>query len=104
MVRQWQEMFYNARYSETPILSPDYVKLAGAYGLEAYKVEELKDVIPTMRKAQKQQGPSLIEFIVEKHDVVYPMVPTGADLHQMIERPLKESNGELTQEKKESIK
>ncbi len=103
MVRQWQEMFYEARYSETPILSPDYVKLAGAYGLEAFRVEELGDVIPTMRKAQKQSGPSLIEFVVEKHDMVYPMVPTGADLHEMIERPVKPSNGKLPSEKKESV-
>ncbi len=103
MVRQWQEMFYDARYSETPILSPDYVQFAGAYGIEAFRVEELEDVIPTMRKAQKQKGPSLIEFVVEKHDMVYPMVPAGADLHEMIERPAKSSNGELTPEKKESV-
>lgn len=104
MVRQWQQMFYDARYSETPILSPDYVKLAGAYGLEAYRVEELDDVIPTMRKAQKQKGPSLIEFVVEKHDMVYPMVPAGADLHEMIERPAKLSNGELIPAEKETVK
>ncbi len=104
MVRQWQQMFYDARYSETPILSPDYVKLAGAYGLEAFRVEELDDVIPTMRKAQKQEGPSLIEFVVEKHDMVYPMVPAGADLHEMIERPAKLSNGELIPAEKETVK
>jgi acetolactate synthase-1/2/3 large subunit len=92
LVRQWQEMFYDARYSETPIMSPDYIKLADAYGIEAFRVKELVDVIPTMRKAQKQTGPSLIEFVVEKQDMVYPMVPAGADLHEMIERPLNTNN------------
>lgn len=92
LVRQWQEMFYDARYSETPIMSPDYIKLADAYGIEAFRVKELGDVIPAMRKAQKQTGPSLIEFVVEKQDMVYPMVPAGADLHEMIERPSNTNN------------
>lgn len=87
MVRQWQQLFYDARYTETPISGPDYIKLAEAYGLPGYRVDKLKDVIPTMRKAQEYQGPVLIEFVVEQHDMVYPMVPAGADLHQMIRRP-----------------
>ncbi|MBC8346370.1 MAG: biosynthetic-type acetolactate synthase large subunit [Candidatus Marinimicrobia bacterium] len=101
MVRQWQEMFYEARYVETPILSPDYVKLAAAYGIEAFQVKSLDDVIPTMRKVQKQTGPSLIEFVVEQHDMVYPMVPAGADLHEMIERPINSKNGNANIQKEE---
>ncbi|MFH1852562.1 MAG: biosynthetic-type acetolactate synthase large subunit [Candidatus Neomarinimicrobiota bacterium] len=87
MVRQWQQMFYNARYAETPIASPDYVKLAEAYGLPGYRVDKLDQIIPTMEKARRTPGPVLIELIVEQHDMVYPMVPAGADLHQMILRP-----------------
>ncbi len=87
MVRQWQQLFYEARYTETPIYSPDYVKLAEAYRMPGYRVDKLEDVIPTMRKAQAHQGPVLIEFVVEQHDMVYPMVPAGADLHAMIRRP-----------------
>jgi acetolactate synthase-1/2/3 large subunit len=87
MVRQWQQMFYESRYVETPIYSPDYVKLAEAYGLPGYRVEKLADVLPTMRKAQAHNGPTLIEFVVERFDMVYPMVPAGADLHNMIRRP-----------------
>jgi acetolactate synthase-1/2/3 large subunit len=87
MVRQWQQMFYESRYVETPIYSPDYVKLAEAYGMPGYRVEKLEDVIPTMRQAQAYQGPVLIEFVVERFDNVYPMVPAGADLHNMIRRP-----------------
>ena len=103
MVRQWQEMFYDARYSETPIMSPDYIKLASAYGVEAFRVKELDDVIPTMCKAQKQSGPSLIEFVVEKEDMVYPMVPTGADLHKMIERPSDINSLKAIKNKEESL-
>ena len=87
MVRQWQQLFYDARYAETPIYSPDYVKLAEAYRMPGYRVDKLEDVIPTMRKAQEHKGPVLIEFVVEQHDMVYPMVPAGADLDAMIRRP-----------------
>jgi len=87
MVRQWQQLFFEARYVETPISSPDYIKLAEAYGLPGYRVDKLEDVISTMRKAQEHNGPVLIEFVVEEHDMVYPMVPAGADLHAMIRRP-----------------
>lgn len=91
MVRQWQQLFFGARYVETPISGPDYVKLAEAYGLPGYRVDNLDDVIPTMQKAQQHNGPVLIEFVVEQHDMVYPMVPAGADLHAMIRRPYPES-------------
>ena len=87
MVRQWQQLFYEARYAETPIYSPDYVKLAEAYRMPGYRVDKLKDVAPTMQKAREYQGPVLIEFVVEQHDMVYPMVPAGADLDAMIRRP-----------------
>ncbi|MDM8531356.1 biosynthetic-type acetolactate synthase large subunit [Anaerolineales bacterium HSG25] len=87
MVRQWQQLFYDARYAETPISSPDYVKLAEAYGMQGYRVDKLEDIIPVMRKAQDHDGPVLIEMVVEQHDMVYPMVPAGADLDAMIRRP-----------------
>lgn len=87
MVRQWQQMFYESRYVETPIYSPDYVKLAEAYRMPGYRVEKMDEIIPTMRKAQAHQGPVLIEFVVDQFDNVYPMVPAGADLHAMIRRP-----------------
>jgi acetolactate synthase I/II/III large subunit len=96
MVRQWQQLFYNARYMETPIFSPDYVKLAEAYGMPGYRVEKMEDVQSTVQKAQAHQGPVLIEFVVEQHDMVYPMVPAGADLHAMLRRP----HAELDKEKK----
>ena len=90
MVRQWQELFYDSRFAETPISSPDYIKIAEAYGLEGYRVHNRREIENTIRKAKSNPGPVIIEFVVEKHDVVYPMVPTGAALNAMINRPEKE--------------
>jgi acetolactate synthase-1/2/3 large subunit len=104
MVRQWQQMFYEARYAETPIASPDFLKLADAYGMEGYRVEKLDEIIETMEKAQKNTGPTLIEFVVEKHEMVYPMVPAGADLHEMIIRPLSDVNNNGQLKVKEKVK
>jgi len=87
MVRQWQELFYDARYAETPITGPDYVKLADAYGMPGYRITERSQIFDTLAKARTHNGPTLIEFVVEQHDMVYPMVPAGADLHEMIRRP-----------------
>ncbi len=89
MVRQWQEFFYEERYNATPMHNPDFVKLAEAYGIPARRVTSRQDVIPAMEwAASVNDGPVLIDFVVEKHDIVYPMVPAGADLHNMIRRPI----------------
>jgi acetolactate synthase-1/2/3 large subunit len=72
------------------MLSPDFVKVAEAHGIAGFRVTNRADVIPTVEKARAHQGPTLIEFQVEREDAVYPMVPAGADLHDMIRRP---SNG-----------
>lgn len=87
MVRQWQEFFYGGRYVATPMLSPDFVKLAEAHGLKGLRVEKRADVEAAVREAQKTPGTVLIDFRVEQIDAVYPMVPAGADLHDMIQRP-----------------
>jgi acetolactate synthase-1/2/3 large subunit len=90
MVRQWQEFFYNKRYASTPMLSPDFVKLAGAYDIAAARVKRREDVISTVDAARRSGVATLIEFQVEKEDSVYPMVPAGSDLHDMIRRPSEE--------------
>ena len=93
MVRQWQEFFYEERYNATPMHNPDFVKLAEAYGIPARRVTRREDVIPAIKWANSiTDGPTLIDFVVEKHDLVYPMVPAGADLHKMIRRPLPSEN------------
>ena len=90
MVRQWQQLFYDSRYSETPISSPDYVKLSEAYGMKGFRVKSRTEISDTMKEAQNIKGPVLIEFVVEQHDMVYPMVAAGADLDEMISRPVHE--------------
>jgi acetolactate synthase-1/2/3 large subunit len=87
MVRQWQEFFYERRYAATPLSGPDFVKLADAFGIRSRAVLTRKDVVPSIEDARAHQGPVVIDFRVEQEDTVYPMVPAGADLHNMIRRP-----------------
>ena len=87
MVRQWQEFFYDRRYSATPLLSPDFAKLAEAFGLLGLTARSRDEVRPAICSARKCHGTALINFLVEQEDSVFPMVPSGAALHQMIRRP-----------------
>ena len=87
MVRQWQELFYEGRYAATPILSPDFVKLADAYGIPGERVGRRSDLAAAVARARAAAGTALVEFKVEQEDSVYPMVPAGAALHEMIRRP-----------------
>ncbi len=87
MVRQWQEFFYEERYQATPIFSPDFIKLADAYGIPAMRVTERAAIEEAVAFQRGIKGPSLVEYVIIKEDVVYPMVPSGADLHNMIRRP-----------------
>ncbi|MBI4476678.1 MAG: biosynthetic-type acetolactate synthase large subunit [Acidobacteria bacterium] len=87
MVRQWQEFFYERRYAATPLLNPDFAKLAAAYGLTGATVMKRPDVIPAVQAARAHRGTVVIDFQVEQEDSVFPMVPAGADLHAMIRRP-----------------
>jgi acetolactate synthase I/II/III large subunit len=88
MVRQWQEFFYDKRYSATPMRSPDFVKLTEAHGLCGLRASTRAEVEPAIRLAEQTEGTVVIDFRVEKEDSVYPMVPTGADLKNMIRRPM----------------
>jgi acetolactate synthase-1/2/3 large subunit len=87
MVRQWQEFFYERRYAATPLVSPDFAKLAEAYGLKSATITQRADVVPMVQAARKHPGTVVIDFRVEQEDSVYPMVPAGNDLHNMIRRP-----------------
>jgi acetolactate synthase-1/2/3 large subunit len=90
MVRQWQEFFYDKRYAATPMLSPDFVALAAAYGIEGHRITKRAEILPAVQAARASGKPALFDFRVEKEESVYPMVPAGADLHAMIRRPGKE--------------
>jgi acetolactate synthase-1/2/3 large subunit len=87
MVRQWQEFFYDERYQSTPMVNPDFVKLAEAFGIPAMRVTSRDQIAESVEFARNQPGPVLIEYVIEKEEIVYPMVPSGADLHNMIRRP-----------------
>ncbi len=87
MVRQWQQFFYDGRYAATPLLNPDFVKLAEAHGLCGLRVESRVEVARAVEKARQDTGTVVIDFRVEQEDSVYPMVPAGADLDAMIRRP-----------------
>jgi acetolactate synthase-1/2/3 large subunit len=90
MVRQWQEFIYERNYACVSILSPDFVKLAGAHGIPGATVRERSQVLPAVADARGCSGPFLINFLVEKEDAVYPMIAPGSALDEMIRRP---SNG-----------
>ena len=87
MVRQWQEFFYERRYAATPLLSPDFAKLAECFGLAGATVKTRAAVGPAVTAAREDERTVVIDFQVEQEDTVYPMVPAGADLHKMIRRP-----------------
>jgi acetolactate synthase-1/2/3 large subunit len=90
MVRQWQEFFYDRRYAATPMLSPDFVALAAAYGIAGERVTQREEVVAAVTRARGHAGAVLLDFRVEKEEAVFPMVPAGADLHRMIRRPMAE--------------
>ena len=86
MVRQWQEFFWNKRYSHTDIFnSVDFVKLVEAYGGAGFRVKEKEDVENTIRKALEIDNVVLVDFWVEREENVYPMVPSGSSIDQMLE-------------------
>ena len=87
MVRQWQEFFYDRRYKATPLHNPDFVKLAEAFGIPGVAVRSRSGVVPAIEAARRHSGAFLINFCVEQEDSVFPMVPAGAALHDMIRRP-----------------
>jgi acetolactate synthase-1/2/3 large subunit len=90
MVRQWQEFFHEKRYVATPLWGPDFVKLAEAYEIPGVKVRKKDEVLPAIQKAMEYEGPFLIDFGIEPEENVYPMVPPGASLVELLEAPKKE--------------
>lgn len=84
MVRQWQELFENKRYSGTPLIGPDFVKLAEAYGWKGIRVDYSNQVEAAIQEAYDTDGPVLIDFRVEREVNVFPMVPQGKSIGDMI--------------------
>lgn len=86
MVRQWQELFYNVRYSQVDLRvgTPDFVKLAEAYGAEGYRVSKPQDVEPVLKEAFDSKNVSLIDILVEREENVFPMVAPGAPINEIL--------------------
>jgi acetolactate synthase-1/2/3 large subunit len=87
MVRQWQQLFFEGRYSGTPLLGPDFAKLAESYGITGLTVRDKGEVVLAIQQALSIDGPVLIDFVVEQEENVYPMVAPGAPVYDMIRRP-----------------
>ncbi|MHC4714385.1 MAG: biosynthetic-type acetolactate synthase large subunit [Planctomycetota bacterium] len=86
MVRQWQELFFNRRYASTDLRpnNPDFVKVAEAYGAKGIRVTTKEEVRPAIEEAVKTDGPVLLDFMIEREENVFPMVPAGEAIDRMI--------------------
>jgi acetolactate synthase-1/2/3 large subunit len=84
MVRQWQELFFDSRYASTKLKNPDFVKLAEACGIKADRVNEREDLDTKVEAAFAYPGAFLLEVVVENEENVFPMVPPGAAVTDMI--------------------
>jgi acetolactate synthase-1/2/3 large subunit len=80
MVRQWQELFFDKRYASTEMISPDFVKLAGAYDIEAQKVSKREDLDAAIKTMMASKEAYFLEVAIEQEDNVFPMIPTGASV------------------------
>jgi acetolactate synthase-1/2/3 large subunit len=84
MVRQWQQLFYDRRYSATPMKAPDFVKLAEAYGAVGFRATKPEEVVPVIQEALSTPRPVIMDFRVEPEECVMPMVPAGKAMHEML--------------------
>jgi acetolactate synthase-1/2/3 large subunit len=91
MVRQWQQLFFEGRYSGTPLLGPDFARVAEAYGIPGVTVREKGEVEAAIATAVECEGPMLIDFRVVQEENVYPMVAPGRPVYDMIRRPVAEA-------------
>ncbi len=87
MVRQWQELFHGARYIGTPISGPDFVQLAGSYGIPAMRIHTATELKRAMEQARSTHGPFLLDCKVDRGENVYPMVPPGTSNAEFVEDP-----------------
>ena len=84
MVRQWQELFHESRYAETELRNPDFIRLASAWGVPGLKVDARDDLASAIESMLACPGPFLLEVRVEREANVFPMVPSGAAVSEML--------------------
>jgi acetolactate synthase-1/2/3 large subunit len=104
MVRQWQTMFYDNRLISTRVFTPDFVKLAEAFGLVGLRVTDRAQVESAIQRAMSHPGPVLIDFQVEEMENIYPMVPPGASLSETIDQPKIEAPTPSLPRQKEQVR
>ncbi|HZZ44083.1 MAG TPA: biosynthetic-type acetolactate synthase large subunit [Tepidisphaeraceae bacterium] len=83
MVKQWQDLFYNRRYSQTVMKNPNFAKMAEAFGIKGIRCDNKADVPKVVGEMLAHDGPVLVDYFVEPNEHVYPMVPSGKGLHEM---------------------
>ena len=86
MIRQWQEIIYAGNYHSAQLLGPDYVKLADAFGIPAFRARTTVEVDTAIRAAQAVEGPALIWFEIAEEQNIFPMMPAGKGLSDLIEK------------------
>jgi acetolactate synthase-1/2/3 large subunit len=84
MVRQWQEKFYQERYSYSAMSVPNFVMLAEAYGARGFRIEKQSELARTMKEAFATPGPVLIDVVIPKEEAVMPMIPPGGAMSEML--------------------
>lgn len=87
MVRQWQQLFFEKRYSFTELQNPDFLMIGKGFGIDGHKVEKREDLENGVQRMLEHDGPYLLEVVIEKEDNVFPMVPTGASVSDVLLEP-----------------
>ena len=88
MVRQWQEIFFDGSYVSTSYTgNPDFVRLAESYGIKGIRVTDKSQVKSAIAEAMEHDGPVVVDFIVEQEENVYPMIPPGESINELVEAP-----------------
>ncbi len=89
MITQWQELFFDKDYqANSYTANPDFVKLANAFGMKSRRVERQEDLKDAINEAEEHPGPFLIDFIIKKEENVYPMIPSGQSVEELMEEPI----------------
>lgn len=86
-VRQWQELFFNNRFSYTPMLNPDFIKIASAYGIEGESVAERSELDEAIARMLAHDGPYLLNVNIDPADKIFPMIPIGGSIDKMLLAP-----------------
>ena len=87
MVRQWQQLFFEKRYSFTELVNPDFLMIAKGFGINGQKVTSRENMDAAVKEMVEFDGPYLLEVVVEKEDNVFPMVPSGASVSHILLEP-----------------